>query len=53
MTNAQLTAAIATTALNPAGVSPLSQTADGTYNPAQMQQVMDKLDEILNATKRP
>ena len=53
VTTAQLTAAIATTAQNPSSVSPLSQTADGTYNPTQMQQVLDKLDEILNAIKRP
>lgn len=53
VTSAQLTTAIATTAQNPAGVSPLSQTADGTYNPTQMQQVMDKLDELLTATQRP
>lgn len=53
VTTAQLTAAIATTALNPSGVSSLSQTADSSYNPTQMQQVIDKLDELLSATKRP
>ena len=53
VTNAQLTTAIATTALNPTAVTPLSQTADGTYNPTQMQQVMDKVDELLAAVKRP
>ena len=53
VTTAQLTSAIATTAQNPSTVSPLSQTADANYNQGQMQQVMDKLDEILNAIKRP
>lgn len=52
VTTAQLSSAIATTAQNPSSVSPLSQSADSTYNPTQMQQVMDKLDELLNATKR-
>ncbi len=52
VTTSQLDTAIATTAQNPTSVSPLSQTADGTYNPTQMQQVMDKLDELLAAVKR-
>lgn len=52
VTNAQLTSAIATTAQNPSGVAPLSQSADSNYNQGQMQQVMDKLDEVLNAIKR-
>ncbi len=52
VTTSQLDTAIATTAQNPTSVSPLSQTADGTYNPTQMQQVMDKLDELLAAAKR-
>lgn len=34
-------------------VSPLSQIAEPSYNQTQMQQVMDKLDELLNAIKRP
>ena len=49
---AQLTTALATTAQNPAAVSPLSAGADSSYNKTQMQQVMDKLDELLNAIKR-
>jgi len=39
-----------TTAQNPASISPLTATADSSYNAAQMQKVMDKLDELLNAT---
>lgn len=53
VTTAQLSSAISGTAQNPASVSPLSAVADGSYNPTQMQQVMDKLDELLNAIKRP
>ncbi len=52
VTAAQLTAAIATTAQNPAAVSPLNQVADAAYNQGQLQQVMDKLDELLAAVKR-
>ena len=52
VTSAQLSAAIATTAQNPSGVSALSGMADSSYNKGQMQQVMDKLDELLNAIKR-
>lgn len=49
---AAITTAIATTALNPSAVSPLSQAADSAYNQGQMQQVIDKLDEVLAAIKR-
>lgn len=52
VTSAQLSSAIATTAQNPSSVAPLSQFADGNYNQTQMQQVMDKVDELLNAIKR-
>lgn len=52
VTTAQLSTAIATTAQNPSAVTSLSQAADSTYNPTQMQQVIDKLDELLAAVKR-
>lgn len=52
VTAAQLDTAIAGTAQNPTAVSTLNQTADGSYSPTQMQQVMDKLDEVLMALKR-
>lgn len=39
------------TTLNPSTVTALTQTADISYNPTQMQQVMDKFDELLNAIK--
>lgn len=53
VTTAQLNTAIATTAQNPSGVAPLAGMADASYNQGQIQQVMDKLDELINATKRP
>ncbi len=53
VTQSQLSTAISGTAVNPINVQPLGQSADGTYNPSQFQQYMDKLDELINATKRP
>ncbi len=53
VTQGQLSSEISGTALNPVNVQSLGQTADGSYNPSQMQTVMDKLDEFINATKRP
>ena len=43
---------ISGTSNNTNGVSTLGQSADGGYNPAQMQQVLDKLDELINALRR-
>ena len=37
---------------NSNGVSTLNQSADGTYNPAQIQALLDKLDELINALRR-
>lgn len=51
-TQAQLAAAIGTTSSNTNGVSTFSQTADSSYNQSQMQQLMDKLDELINALRR-
>lgn len=53
VTTSQLTSAIATTALNPSSVSALSLFADPSYNQTQMQQMADKLDELLAVLKRP
>ena len=47
-----LASAIQTTSTNSNGVSTLSQQADGFYNSSQLQQVMDKLDELINALRR-
>ncbi|MFO1439455.1 MAG: hypothetical protein U1F81_14140 [Verrucomicrobiaceae bacterium] len=37
---------------NSNSVGNLSQGADGSYNQSQMQQVLDKLDELINALRR-
>ena len=47
-----LASAIQTTSTNSNGVGTLSQQADGFYNSSQLQQVMDKLDELINALRR-
>ena len=47
-----LASAIQTTSTNSNQVSTLSQQADGFYNSSQLQQVMDKLDELINALRR-
>ena len=47
-----LTAAIASTSSNSNGVALLGQTASGGYDPAQMQNLLDKLDELINALRR-
>jgi hypothetical protein len=33
-------------------VSTLGQFADGSYNPTQMQDLMNKIDELINALRR-
>jgi hypothetical protein len=48
----QLTDEIATTALNPGGVAPLAFTPDVDYNPAQLQETLDKVNELLAALQR-
>ena len=47
-----LASAIQTTSTNCNQVSTLNQQADGFYNAGQLQQVMDKLDELINALRR-
>ena len=47
-----LAAAIQTTSTNSNQVATLNQQADGYYNFSQLQQVMDKLDELINALRR-
>ncbi len=48
----QLTDAIATTAQNPTTVSPLILTPSATYNPNQLQETIDKLNELLTTLQR-
>jgi hypothetical protein len=44
--------ALAQTSANSNGVGTLSQGADGSYNQTQMQDVLNKLDELINALRR-
>ncbi len=44
--------AIAGTSNNTNAVGTLGQGADGSYNQSQMQAVLDKLDELINALRR-
>jgi hypothetical protein len=48
----QLTDEIATTALNPTTVAPLTFTPGPDYKPAQLQETIDKLNELLTALQR-
>ncbi len=48
----QLTDEIATTALNPTTVAPLTFNPDPDYNPAQLQETIDKINELLTALQR-
>ena len=47
-----LNGAIATTSTNSNGVATLSQVAGGSYDSTQMQNVLDKIDELINALRR-
>ncbi len=50
--NNSVALAIAGTSNNSNVVGTLSQAADGSYQQGQMQQVMDKLDELILALRR-
>ncbi len=52
VTSAQLSAAISGISANTNSVSTLGQAADGSYNPQQMQDMMNKVDELINALRR-
>ena len=52
ISQAQLDNAISGTSANTNNVSTLGQTADSNYNQQQMQDVLNKLDEFLNAARR-
>ncbi len=51
VSSAELAAAIDGTARNP-GVDPLTFAADPSYDPAQLQAVIDKINEMLSALTR-
>lgn len=44
--------ALAQTSNNSNGVSTLGQGADGNYNQQQMQDLINKVDELINALRR-
>ena len=52
VTLADMNAAIATTSANSNAVVNLNELAEGTYNQTQMQNVIKKLDELINALRR-
>jgi hypothetical protein len=52
VTTAALNAAISTTSSNSNAVVNLNELAEGTYNQTQMQNVINKLDELINALRR-
>ena len=44
--------ALAQTSNNTNGVGTLGQGADGSYNQSQMQDLINKVDELINALRR-
>ena len=47
-----LSNAISGTSNNSNNVSNLGMGADGSYNPSQMQDLINKVDELINALRR-
>jgi hypothetical protein len=52
ISQAQLDNAISGTSANTNSVSTLGQGAAGSYDQNQMQNVLDKMDELINALRR-
>jgi hypothetical protein len=52
ISQAQLDSAISGTSNNTNAVSTLGQSADGSYNPNQIQDLINKVDELINALRR-
>jgi hypothetical protein len=50
--NNTVASALQQTSNNSNAVSTLGQGADGNYNQGQMQDVLNKLDELINALRR-
>jgi len=51
-TSADLANTLQQTSSNSNSVGTLGQSADGSYNQTQMQDVLNKLDELINALRR-
>jgi hypothetical protein len=52
VSNAQLSTAISGTSNNSNGVATLGQSADPNYQQAQIQDLINKVDELINALRR-
>ena len=52
ISQAQLNSAISGTSANTNSVGTLGQGADGSYNQSQMQDLINKVDELINALRR-
>jgi hypothetical protein len=50
--NATVSNAVGTTSSNSNSVGTLSMSADGNYNSSQLQDIINKLDELINALRR-
>jgi len=50
--NIAIANALLSTSNNTNGVSTLGMGADGSYNPSQMQDLINKIDELINALRR-
>lgn len=50
--NNAIASALSQTSNNSNGVSTLGQGADGSYNQSQMQDLINKVDELINALRR-
>ena len=50
--NNAIARALSQTSNNSNGVNQLGQGADGSYNPSQMQDLINKMDELINALRR-
>ena len=48
-----INSALTQTSANTNAVATLGIAADGSYNQSQMQDVINKLDELINALRRP
>jgi hypothetical protein len=52
VSSADLSNAISGTSNNSNGVSTMGIAADGSYNPGQIQDLINKVDELINALRR-
>ncbi len=52
MTHAELEDVISGPSGNSNHASPLTQRAESDYSPSQMQEVLNKLDELIDALRR-